>query len=187
MRLFLGLPLPESYQDGLARLVAQCRKNETARFSWTRPGNWHLTLKFLGEVPGDKVPAMEGAVSQALSALPFRPFPFRAAGAGVFPSLPRPRVLWAGVSEGAEEAKGLAACLEEALMPHGFQRGERPFAPHLTVARIKEARREDVESVLMKMNTTGWPVVSMREVVLWRSALGGGGPAYTRLASFPAA
>ncbi len=186
MRLFLGLPLPASYQDGLARLIEACRRGGTGHVSWTRPGNWHLTLKFLGDVAEERVDSIRAAVRDALAALPFCAFSLKAAGAGAFPSLERPRVVWAGVGDGAEECRGLAGCIERALVPLGFAAEERPFAPHLTVARIKDGGRAAAKPLLAETAAAGWPTALMGEVVLWQSVLGGGGPAYTRLASFPA-
>lgn len=197
MRLFLGLPLPQPWQDGLARLAADFSRPSpdqpgAARLVWTRPTNWHLTLRFLGETDEAGRDAVIEAAGAALAALPFVPFALRAAGGGAFPSTARPRVLFAGLAEGAEQCRALAACLEEAARRAGFAPEARPFVPHLTVARVKDraqpASRTDSRfpALLDALDRTVWPVARVDEVVLWRSETGQGGPRYTRLAAFPA-
>ncbi len=152
LRLFLGLPLPPSYQEGLARLAGgfsgPSRLPGAARLAWTRPGNWHLTLKFLGGVAPDRARAVIEASAAALAALPFRPFRLGAGGAGAFPSLAR---------------------------------------PHLTLARVRDDGGDAVAEVLEQARTTAWPVVTVRDVALWRSETGADGPVYTPLAVFAAA
>jgi len=191
LRLFLGLPLPPSYQEGLARLAGgfsgPSRLPGAARLAWTRPGNWHLTLKFLGGVAPDRARAVIEASAAALAALPFRPFRLGAGGAGAFPSLARPRVLWAGVVLGAAECAALAARLDAALEPLGVARETRPFRPHLTLARVRDDGGDAVAEVLEQARTTAWPVVTVRDVALWRSETGADGPVYTPLAVFAAA
>lgn len=203
MRLFLGLPLPQPWQDGLARLAADFSRPSpdqpgVARLVWTRPGNWHLTLRFLGETNEAGRDAVVEAAGAALAALPFVPFALRAAGSGAFPSTARPRVLFAGLAEGAEQCRALAVCLEEAARRAGFAPEARPFVPHLTVARVKDregakpaSRRPDLSAdlltaLLTALDRTVWPVARADEVVLWRSETGQDGPRYTRLAAFPA-
>ena len=62
-RLFVGLPLPQGYQQGLAKLQESLKEVLSGKFTWTRPGNWHLTLKFLGDTPEDLLPAVEEALA----------------------------------------------------------------------------------------------------------------------------
>ncbi|EPR44658.1 2'-5' RNA ligase [Desulfovibrio sp. X2] len=202
MRLFVGLALPQEYQDGLADLAAACRRRGLAGLSFTRPGNWHLTLRFLGEVDEARVEELAGA----LRGVAWEAFTLRGGGAGAFPDLLRPRVAWIGLAEGGEECRRLAESVQVALAPLGFAPEERKFSPHLTLARVKGDQRrekrtrttegarktaggnaaEDVTECLREAARRRWPACVVREMVLWRSVLGGGGPAYTRLAEFPA-
>jgi 2'-5' RNA ligase len=168
-RLFVGLPLPESYQDGLAALTKSLKYVVPGSCSWTRPGSWHVTLKFLGDVPMDNAEA----VRAALAAVAWKPFAFRAGGAGFFPNIHHPRVAWVGAAEGGAACIALAAAIEAALTPLGFAPDSRPFSTHLTVARIKSSPRgADWHRTLAAMLAASWPDAVMDRFVLWRSYLG---------------
>lgn len=177
MRLFIGIPLPEEYQRGLARLRDRLGPGLRSKLGWTREGNWHVTLKFLGEVDEE----LARDVSRVLAELRLAPFTLQAAGAGFFPNLRNPRVFWTGLACGGEECAQWAAMVEEVMEPLGFAREEREFRPHLTLARIKEARRDDWAALARDASREEWPAVCVEEIVLWRSTLGPGGPAYEAL------
>lgn len=188
-RCFVGLPLPQSYQDGLERASKTLGKTLRSRLAWTRPGNWHLTLKFLGDVDEAAVPG----VIRALAEVPWRAFDMQGGGAGFFPPqvAPRagrrprpPRVLWAGLARGAGECAKLARAVDQALGPLGFEREKRAFAAHLTLARIKRPEKDDWDKAARVAAGLPWPAFSAQEFVLWRSVLSAGGPTYTRLETF---
>ena len=171
-RLFVGLPLPEDYQRGLGELTASLKPVVPGSCSWTKPGNWHITLKFLGDVLMEAVPD----ICAALAGVPWKSFRFRAGGGGFFPTSERPRVMWVGTAEGGASCRDLAAALEAALQPLGFGADPRPFSTHLTVARIKSSRPgSDWKKTLGILLKTQWPEAVMDRFVLWRSYLGGEG------------
>lgn len=191
-RLFVGLPLPREYQDGLAALTRSLGPAAPGQCSWTRPGNWHVTLKFLGETPLEALPD----VHAALSAVAWEPFALRAGGGGFFPSAKRPRVLWVGVARGAPELRALAGQVDGALAMAGFAPEAREFAAHLTVARIKFSRPgSDWKTTLGILLEAKWPEFTADRFTLWRSMLGGGkageaggppGPRYVPLGEYGA-
>lgn len=184
VRCFIGLPLPESWQAGLGRVIQRLSGTFASRIVWTRPGNGHLTLKFLGNVEQARLPDLV----QALGAVAFAPFALALGRAGFFPPPGKgsPRMLWAGLSLGQAESARLAAQVEQALVPLGFAPEPRPFAAHLTLGRVKAVARDDdwteFERALAKER---WPVAEVSGFVLWQSLLGPGGPQYSRLAEFP--
>lgn len=102
---------------------------------WTRPENVHLTLKFLGDIR-EEVLADLCTVLEKIC-LKHSPFSAGLAGLGAFPSARRARILWAGVSAGSDRLRSLAAEIDDALAPLGFEREKRPYAPHLTVGRVR--------------------------------------------------
>ena len=167
MRCFIGLPLPESYQQGLAELTAELKPGLRSKLAWTRPGNWHLTLKFLGQTDASTV----GAVLVALRALDLPSFAMRAGGAGYFPESRRPRVLWIGLAQGGDEAEVWATAVRRAVESLGFVAEERPFRAHLTVARIRHALRDDWRALAGRIAEREWPVIDMTRLVLWKSEL----------------
>jgi RNA 2',3'-cyclic 3'-phosphodiesterase len=133
VRAFVAVfPPPEVRKKAL---VAARRLPSANRVRWARPENVHLTLKFLGDVREE---ALDG-LSAALGEVCARHAPFDAAlvGLGAFPSARRARVLWAGVDAGSDQLRSLAADVDAALAPLGFEREKRPYVPHLTLGRIR--------------------------------------------------
>ncbi len=178
VRCFIGLPLPEEYQDRLKGVVSRLAGEMGPGISWTRPGNWHLTLKFLGDVPESETPGL----SAALSSIEFQSFDFQAAGCGFFPDARRPRVVWIGLARGAEESAALAASMDQSLKPLGFEPENRPFRAHLTLGRVRKPGKRDWSLAEEMLNTEQWPLFRAGEFVLWQSILGPNGPRYVELA-----
>jgi 2'-5' RNA ligase len=135
IRAFIAINLPGEVR---AKLVRQHRSLKVALpgdgIRWTPPGQIHLTLKFLGDVPSSSVDDLRAAVESGCRGT--APFSLRARGLGVFPGAQRPRVLWAGV-EG--ELDALRQLQERIEIETGRwrEREARAFQPHLTLARIK--------------------------------------------------
>lgn len=145
------------------------------------PENLHVTLKFLGDVPDDALPAVEAAVRAA--ARPERPFTARLHRVGQFPPRGAARVWWVGMS-GAEALVRIATRLESSLAPLGFPPEARPFTPHLTVARARSAAGADkARAATERVHVDDH--VDVRRVVLYRSDLGRDGPTYTPVVVAP--
>ena len=169
MRLFLGCPVPPSsaYEPLTAELVAQHDASPVA------PGSWHVTLRFLGNVP-DAAPVI-AALEAAAAGVAAMPCVVR--GVGAFPSPQRARVAWAGV-----EAPGLAA-LAKRVVAATAHLGEAPdsrdFVAHATLARLRRPR--DVSSWRRHHQERLLAEGVIDRVVVFRSALGPDGAAYARL------
>ncbi|MHB9025682.1 MAG: RNA 2',3'-cyclic phosphodiesterase [Armatimonadota bacterium] len=184
IRAFIATHIDPAVLSRLAALQEEWRATG-APVSWVRPEGMHLTLKFLGEVPEERIPA----VAEVLHAVARRhaPFALTLAGAGGFPNLRRPRVLWVGVTDGAVELGELARELAEGLAALGFPREQRPFSPHLTLGRVKapaglDALRRRVEAHADDLFGT----TRVAGIALFRSELSPQGARYTvlRTASF---
>lgn len=206
LRLFVGLPLPEEYQRVLDELRRAWQQRLRSKLSWTRTGNWHVTLKFLG----DTEEAQIGRIEEALRSVSWRAFTLQARGGGFFPPPKgkgplRPRVVWVGLGQGVAETVALAKAVETALVPLGIGAETRPFRAHLTLARVKFAASEDGAvthpvsgsapgpaagdgwaGLLGELLARDWPPCETGRFILWRSHLGPGGPVYEPLAEFPA-
>ena len=182
MRLFAGVALPTEYQEILRDMAGRWRGRLESRTSWTRPGNWHVTLKFLGEVPGEAV----AGIRSGLGSVSFGAFTVRAGGAGYFPPRGAPRVFWVGLAEGERELCALAGTVESALEQLGFSPERRPYRPHLTLARIRRAERDPWGELSREASKTRWPAFEVRAFTLWESVLGPSGPTYRGLADFGA-
>ncbi|MCF8720119.1 2'-5' RNA ligase [Nitrospina gracilis Nb-211] len=106
--------------------------------SWTRPGNIHLTLKFLGDTDPQRIPEIKTALSGAVSI--HAPFLVSLGEVGVFPGWKKPRVVWVGLKDAEQLLTTLQFEVEGALEPLGWPRENRPFSPHLTLGRIKSPK-----------------------------------------------
>lgn len=174
-RAFVAVFLPPGVQQTVLEAALEAGRSLGDRIRWTRPENVHLTLKFLGDVPEEKL----DDVSAALRGLCAGHAPFDAciSGFGAFPSARRARILWAGVS--SEAIVSLAADIDAALEPLGFEREGRPYLPHATLGRVR-GRPARVE---LPPTVPGELVFQVRRVELVESTLTAGGPLYETIES----
>jgi 2'-5' RNA ligase len=136
IRSFIAIELSEEAKKGLARLRKELERDEHRFVKWVDPGGIHLTLKFLGNIPAKRVTEITEAMKKATQGI--SPFHLEISGLGVFPSLRQARVLWVGVGGEIDKLSRLQQNIDSALAVLGFAKEERPFVPHLTLARIKE-------------------------------------------------
>ncbi len=194
MRAFVAVEIPEPGRRALAELVRRLSDVEEP-VKWVRgagPATFHATLKFLGEVEDARAGAVVAAIEAA--AAPIRPLKVELRGVGAFPSERRPRVVFAGLVEPTGDLARLAGAVESALEAEGFEREGRPFDPHVTIGRVKEAhpRRRPREG--RKPGPAPGPVLAaaiaaergfsagpfeVGRVTLFKSVLGPQGPTYT--------
>lgn len=135
MRLFTGIDLREDVRERLERLLTHLRP--CAHLKWSPVYNLHVTLKFIGEWPEEKLPQLETALRSVDQR---EPIAADVKGLGWFPNPHHPRVFWVGV-QGGVRLEGLAKDIDAALVPLGIATEERPYNAHLTLARIKEPCR----------------------------------------------
>jgi 2'-5' RNA ligase len=183
VRLFVALDIPEDVRAALRAFVAPLRQVAPAA-RWTRTEGQHVTLKFLGNVGEEKLEAIRSVLSPLRSPEPVRTI-FR--GANFFPNARRPRVFWAGV-ESSENLAMLAADVEGAMVAAGFAPEQRPFRPHLTLARFPEAKSSAPLLQALENRKDGEPdfgAASASEFFLYQSHLKPTGAEYTRLEVFP--
>lgn len=179
MRLFVAADVPGGLKDRIESEVTGPLRAQLPAARWTRPEGRHLTVKFLGEVSPERVPAIE----EALRAAAARHEGFEAAFThiGGFPTLGRPRVLWVGLGPGAEALRGLADDVERELEGCGFERERRAFHAHLTLARFKRPQPID-ELPPIEVPSSTFP---MEELTLFQSQLHPKGARYTAVERFP--
>lgn len=140
--------------------------------------NLHVTLKFLGDTPVSAVPAISAAVSAAASGK--AGFEAHLLGLGAFPHPGRPSVVWVGLT-GAETLIDIAAQLKKPLKQLGFAPEPRPFAPHLTVARVRSRPPPELQELLAARAAADFGTALIRRVELMRSELRPEGSKYTVL------
>lgn len=134
MRLFIGLKLPKKQKTRIHRAARPLREDELP-VRWVEPDDFHVTLKFLGEVRKDRVDNVEEAVGRVTSAT--RAFSADLGGFGAFPTVRRPRIIWLGV-EATPELRCLKQDLEWTLGDIGFDVETRAFHPHVTLGRVRK-------------------------------------------------
>jgi 2'-5' RNA ligase len=180
VRLFVALDIPHSVSEALAGLSHQLsRTGDGAR--WVRLEGVHVTLKFIGETPLDRVAGVRAALGEVRG---FSPIDLHFAGLGFFPNTRRPRVLWAGVTAGPA-LKALAAAIETRLEPLGIPREERDFNPHITLARFDSPQGlGTLRAAVEKLGAPEFGRARAAEFHLYQSVLKRGGAEYTRLASY---
>jgi 2'-5' RNA ligase len=138
IRTFVALLVPPAWAEYLGE-VSRDLATRSGGLSWVKPGNIHLTIRFLGDLGESGARRVSESVTRSAARVP-APLA-RLGGLGAFPNLARPRVLWVGLAEGAEAAVSLARTVNDALQRDGFGPPDKPFRPHLTLARVREGAR----------------------------------------------
>lgn len=181
MRLFIAIPLPDDVSRNLGGLLDLLRP--VARLKWNTVSNLHITTKFIGEWPEDRVDELVRAIRPAGDRPPIS---IKVSGIGWLPNPHSPRVLFASVQGGTELAE-LAAATDAATATLGVERETREFQPHLTLARIRESGH-DLPALRRKIAQL--PSADMGSFIahhfsLYRSDLQPSGSIYTQLAEIP--
>jgi 2'-5' RNA ligase len=179
VRAFLAVSLPAEARACVEEAIESLRAAVPADVRWTPPDNHHLTLKFLGEIPEDKIDALVERAGAKLATV--APFEVALAGFGAFPSAREARVLWLGVARGAAALAKLARKLDSAARVAGAERERRPFSAHLTLGRLRAPAGIELER-LTSPTSASWTV---DEVVLYESRLAPDGARHVPLAHLP--
>lgn len=183
MRMFVGIGLPEECRASIAGALSPLAERGLP-VSWTRAENLHITLKFLGEVPESRV----GELGRLLAGAAGGTAPFRLVveGAGGFPTLSSPRILWAGVREPLDPVRKLHQNMENILVAAGFPREGRPFHPHVTVGRVRRRLPAGwAERFGGALSGTRFGDVPARSYQLYESRLSPSGSTYMVLVDVP--
>lgn len=180
-RIFIAVPLAPAVREGAAQARALLAAH-AGQLRWVSPRHLHLTLQFLGDLTtADVTEAVEAARAAAAADSPFA---ITFAGLGAFPSVAAPRVVWVGVTRGAERLIALAESLARALRDRGLSLDSRPFAPHLTLARVRgTGRPPDLRREAEAFDRVVLGAQSVTELVVVKSVLGPSEPAHTVVAT----
>jgi 2'-5' RNA ligase len=182
LRLFVAIDIPETIQRYLGDAIDTCR-DVIQGAKWVDPGNLHLTLKFLGNVEEERLPAVEDALRSAVGGGALR---LSLGEAGVFPGPKRARVFWIGLEGDLPGLQRLARSIDLAMRKLRFEKEKRAFAAHVTLARLRQPG--DASALLAcwdDLKESADKELLVREVLLYRSVLGSTGPTYTALARLP--
>ena len=195
MRIFIGIDLDPEVRTRIERFLEGV-EGFAPDARWVRPESLHITLKFIGEQPPDRVEA----ITERLRRVHANAFEIRAGGYGFFPTAKAPRVFWIGIHAGPQLAE-LAGSIDMATAELGIPREDRPFSPHLTLARAGAGRRSGspkrrkgdgpnakfamLEKRLAVMGELDFGAMTAHEFILYQSHLSPKGSKYTKLQCFP--
>ena len=195
MRIFIGIDLDPEVRGHIARFLEGVQ-GFAPDAKWVRPESLHVTLKFIGEQALERVEA----ITERLRRVEHSVFEIRTVGYGFFPTAKAPRVFWIGIQGGTQLA-ALAESIDVAVAELGIPHEDRPFSPHLTLARggggrssgSPKWRKGDgpnatfavLEKRLAAMGELDFGAMTAREFILYQSQLSRGGSKYTRLQRFP--
>jgi 2'-5' RNA ligase len=180
LRTFIAVELAQGQKERLLAVQENLTRAGVG-VKWVEEDNLHVTLLFLGEVDARDVVQVCQAAGNCCAG--FAAFSLTLSGISGFPNPRRPRVIYAGIEEGAEELKALYAALEAALLELGcYRREARPYTPHVTLGRLRsEGGGDKLTTALAKY--AGWQggTTEVREVLVLSSELTSSGPLYTVL------
>ena len=180
MRVFVALDIPDDVRREIAEFAAKL-KGAWPQARWTRVEGMHVTLKFIGEASPEKVERIRAALAEVRSSgnveMNFR-------GVGFFPNDRRPRVFWVGI-EATPNLGELAAEVEGRMEVLGLPREQRPFRPHLTLARFHPGDKlNGLAASLAPLGPFEFGATRTGELHLYQSQLRPQGAIYTRLATY---
>lgn len=179
-RVFCAIELAADVRSRIQNHIERLREKVPAcKASWSRVENIHLTVMFFGNVEPHRIASIASSAARAVNK--FSAFEILIAGAGAFPKPNQPRVLWIGVDDQTGKLLELQQQFEEECMVEGFQKEDRAFRPHLTIARFRKLEGASAAAeVHQKLGFEPAPLL-VNELVVFRSELNNEGSKYTIL------
>ena len=187
LRAFIAIEIPPKICKAIEYETAPLRNTLPASLvRWTPTSNMHLTLKFLGDTSPSNVEMLAQMLTAEASQHPL--FEMTCGGLGVFPNPKRPRVFWIGL-QAQEELAALQRGIEAATAKLGYPPEKRPFAPHLTIGRVKQKVNskgiQEICTAYEKTEIGTLGTAHVNAIHLFKSDLKPSGAIYTRLHSAP--
>jgi 2'-5' RNA ligase len=185
IRSFIAIELPVELKQALAQLQQKLKLAGAPLVRWVDPGNIHLTLKFLGDIDVGITGRITSAIEEAVQDI--HPFFIEASGLGVFPNMNRIQIIWVGLHGDMEKLGRLQKSIEANLKPLGFPVENRPFTPHLTLARVRDytrpEERDNLGKIISATNFEGKYKINVNALHLIKSQLTREGPIYSKIST----
>ena len=187
MRLFIGIELAPAVAAATLELIAQlqaasARLAPPSRISWVTPDRLHITVRFIGHVDDSRVDEIQDVLAPPFG---LDVFDLTIAGVGTFPPKGSPRVVWAGLGRGRDQLVALEPMVSERLAQVRVPREGRPYNPHLTLARVRDAAGLRPAPFVGSLGDIALGTMSVDAITLFESRLSPKGPAYVGLARTP--
>ncbi|MCK8817767.1 RNA 2',3'-cyclic phosphodiesterase [Natroniella sulfidigena] len=179
MRVFIALELARNVQQKLEKTTNMLR-DCSQQVNWVKPFNFHLTLKFLGEIREEQLEEIEEELTGLKEVK--EPFKILLDGLGAFPNLEYPKVIWVGIEEGREQLVRLQEEIEDRLADLGFEREQREYTPHVTLGRVKQ--KDGLEGIKKQLDDFPFRISAsqkVEQISIIKSELTARGPIYTTL------
>lgn len=183
IRSFIAIEIPEEIRKNIHASLDKVRR-QTSGVKWLEIPAMHLTLRFLGEVD-EKL--LESEITPRLKAWAAggNALQLKLEGVGIFPSVTKPRIFWAGLNGQVMELKRMQAALEKALEGLPIHQEQKEFHPHLTLGRIKVPGAAKVwQKILEEYEKIDFGDFLSKAAVLFKSELTRSGANYTKLKEF---
>jgi 2'-5' RNA ligase len=181
IRSFLAFDLESETVRKKLAAVQNLLVQTDADLKLVEPQNIHVTIRFLGDI----APNMVEKVFEEMQKVQFAPFEAQIEGLGVFPDLRYPRVVWVGITEGADQLKNVFNQLEPRLRGLGFTPDPKGFSPHLTIARVKSGKNKaQLADFVTKNAHQCFGTIKAECLRLKKSDLTPRGPIYSMLKEF---
>ncbi|MBI4654914.1 MAG: RNA 2',3'-cyclic phosphodiesterase [Nitrospirae bacterium] len=182
LRCFISVELPEELKKNIYVYVEKL-KAAGVDVKWVRPENLHLTLKFLGDTTEERLKSINERLISLAKA--HDRFYLQISGAGAFPNIKYPKVIWLGVYD-SEEIIKLQHDIDESMAGLGFEKDDKQFAPHLTIGRVKSMRNKDaLIKELITLKEVDFGKIGVINITLMKSELKPGGAEHFKLSEIP--
>jgi len=175
-RLFVAVDAPAPVVAALSAAM-----HPAPGFTWTRPEQLHLTLRFLGDTPAARIDPLR----DRLRTIRVASFILPVEGLGVFPPRGLPRVLWCGIGNGHPHLHPLRQRIDDVLLALGIDCDLRQFVPHFTLARLAPAARSQLPHWLHTHRDLAAPPFRVDRFTLYSSSLLSAGAVHTPLEEYP--
>jgi RNA 2',3'-cyclic 3'-phosphodiesterase len=181
MRSFIAFDLEN---DSVVNRIAAAQKmimQTNADVKLVEPKNIHISVRFLGDITAE----MADKLHEAMKNIKFTPFNIQLTGMGVFPTINYPRVVWAGITDGAQQLKSIWEQLEPQIHDLGFAPDPNGFTPHLTIARVRSgANKQRLVDLVQRQENYDFGNIRGYCLRLKRSQLSPKGPSYTTIKEY---
>ena len=183
MRLFIAVELDSAVTSTAAAMAEELRRRASrlaprARITWIPAQRLHLTVRFIGNSDPAGVQAISGTLTAPLQTAAFD---LTICGAGSFPRSGKPQVLWAGVTTGLDRLHRVEQEVSSRLAGAGVAAEDRPYSPHLTLARIRDAAGLRAATLLAGLESRAVGTTRVAAITLFESRLSPKGPTYVPL------
>ncbi len=177
MRCFIGVPLKD-WEEKVGEILDTLAK-KTIGIRWVKKENIHITLKFLGETPEEKLASLSRVLKDIVPR--YSAFYIERGELGAFPSSASPRVIWLGILDTSGNLSRIAQDIEDGLVVYGWEKERRRFHPHITLGRVKGGVNRKWWEKMRERELPDFPPIRVEEVILYQSILSPQGASYKPL------